>query len=131
MKIKVQFSMSNKDDKSSSDIKKMSTLLLSGATMLTDSCPDCNVPLFKKGEKIFCPNCGRRAVFVRSDEEIKQVEHAHLFSETKETVQDIITGKLNFLAQKLAASEDFEEIKTVAQIMDLLLDISIKISKAQ
>ncbi|UCE12258.1 MAG: hypothetical protein JSV04_08625 [Candidatus Heimdallarchaeota archaeon] len=123
--------MTNKNDNSSSDIKKMSTLLLSGATMLADSCPDCNVPLFKKGDNIFCPKCGRKAVYVRSDEEIKQIEYTHSFSETKETIQDIITGKLNFLAQKLAASEDLEEIKIVAQIMDLLLELTVKISSVK
>ena len=96
--------------------------------MLADSCPDCKVPLFKKNENTFCPKCGRKAVFVTSDEEAKQIEHVHSFSETREMIQDILTGKLNFIAQKLAGCEEFEEMKNILQIMDLLLDLTIKIT---
>ena len=120
--------MSEDRENSSSDIQQMSTLLLSGATMLADSCPDCKVPLFKKNENIFCPKCGRKAVFVSSDDEVKQIEQAHSFSETREMVQDILTGKINFIAQKLADCEEMEEMKNILQIMDILLDITIKIT---
>ncbi|UCG00515.1 MAG: hypothetical protein JSW11_12890 [Candidatus Heimdallarchaeota archaeon] len=123
--------MSKDKENSSSDIKQMSTLLLSGATMLADSCPDCKVPLFKKSEKIFCPKCGRKAVYVSSDDEAKQIEHAHSFSETREMVQDILTGKLNFMAQKLADCEKIEEMKNILQIIDMLIEISIKIASIQ
>ncbi|MFX1285376.1 MAG: Sjogren's syndrome/scleroderma autoantigen 1 family protein [Promethearchaeota archaeon] len=121
--------MSNKEKDSSSDIKQMSTLLLSGATMLTESCPDCKVPLFKKNENTFCPKCGRKAVFVSSEDEVKEIEHAYSFSETREMTQDILTGKLNYMTQKLADCEDFEEIKTILEIMDLLLNLITKIAR--
>lgn len=120
--------MSKKPEDSSSDIKRMSTLLLSGATMLADSCPDCKVPLFKKDDNIFCSKCGRKAVFVSSDEEARQIRHKHSFSETREMIQDILTGKLNFIAQKLASCEEFEEMKNILEIMDLMLDLTIKIA---
>ncbi|UCG90654.1 MAG: hypothetical protein JSU57_02695 [Candidatus Heimdallarchaeota archaeon] len=121
--------MSKKDNDSSSEIKQMSTLLLSGATMLADSCPDCKVPLFKKNENTFCPKCGRKAVYVSSDDEIREIEHAYSFSETRGMLQDILTGKLNFIAQKLAECEDYEEMKIILQIMDLLLNLTIKITR--
>ena len=120
--------MSEDRENSSSDIQQMSTLLLSGATMLADSCPDCKVPLFKKNENIFCPKCGRKAVFVSSDDEVKQIEQAHSFSETREMVQDILTGKINFIAQKLADCEEIEEMKNILQILDLLLELKLKIN---
>ncbi|MFX1505016.1 MAG: Sjogren's syndrome/scleroderma autoantigen 1 family protein [Promethearchaeota archaeon] len=120
--------MSKDDKNSSSDIQHMSTLLLSGATMLADSCPDCKVPLFKKNEEIFCPKCNRKAVFVSSDEEAKRIEQAHSFSETREIVQDILTGKLNFLVQKLADCEEMEEMKNILQTIDMILDIILKIT---
>ena len=123
--------MSKDNENSSSDIKHMSTLLLSGATMLADSCPNCKVPLFKKNENIFCPKCGRKAVFVSSDDEAKQIERAHSFSETREMVQDILTGKLNFFVQKLADCEEMEELKNILQILDMLLDLTIKITSIQ
>lgn len=121
--------MSKENDDSSSDIKRMSSLLLSGATMLADTCPDCKVPLFKKNENTFCPKCSRKAIFVSSDDEIRQIEHAQSFSETCVALQDIFTGKLNFLANKLAACEEFEEMKIILQVMDLLLDLTIKITR--
>jgi UPF0148 protein len=39
-------------------IKKMAELLKSGATMLQDTCPVCNSPLFKFEGKTFCVKCG-------------------------------------------------------------------------
>jgi len=123
--------MSKDNGKSSSDIQHMSTLLLSGATMLADSCPDCKVPLFKKNENIFCPKCNRKAVFVSSDNEVKQVEQAYSLSETREMIQDILTGKLNFVAQKLADCEEMEEMKNILHLMDMLLDMVIKIISIQ
>lgn len=123
--------MSNDNENSSSDIQQMSTLLLSGATMLADSCPDCKVPLFKKNENIFCPKCGRKAVFVSSDDEAKQIEQAHSFSETREMVQDVLTGKINFITQKLADCEEMEEMKNILQILNMLFELKIKISSIQ
>ncbi|MFX0013572.1 MAG: Sjogren's syndrome/scleroderma autoantigen 1 family protein [Promethearchaeota archaeon] len=123
--------MSREKKNSSSDIKSMSDLLLSGATMLADSCPDCKVPLFRKNKNTFCPKCGRKAVFVSSDDEAKRVEYAHSFLETRDMVQDILTGKLNFLAQKLAECDEVEEIRKTLQIIDLLLDVIIKITSIQ
>jgi UPF0148 protein len=123
--------MSEDNENSSSDIQQMSTLLLSGATMLADSCPDCKVPLFKKNENIFCPKCGRKAVFVSSDDEVKRIEQAHSFSETREMLQDILTGKINFTAQKLADCEEVEEMKNILHILDLLLDLKLKLTSIQ
>lgn len=123
--------MSDKNSDNSSDIKRMSSLLISGATMLADTCPDCNVPLFKKDDNVFCPKCNRKAVYVSSDDEIKQIEHKYSFSETLELLQDILTGKLNFLAQKLANCEELKEIQIILQIMDLLIELTNKINKLQ
>ena len=123
--------MSKKNNDSSSDIKRMSTLLLSGATMLSDSCPDCNIPLFKKNENIFCSKCKRKAIFASSNEEIKQIEQSLSFSESRSILQDILIGKLNFLAQKLAASEDLKEMNAILQVMDLLINLTIRITDIQ
>ncbi|RUM33038.1 MAG: hypothetical protein DSY33_05690 [Archaeoglobus sp.] len=53
-------------------ISEMAELLCRGAKMLSYYCPDCNVPLFKNGEKIFCPVCGREAVFENELKEMKE-----------------------------------------------------------
>ncbi|MHA1329988.1 MAG: Sjogren's syndrome/scleroderma autoantigen 1 family protein [Candidatus Hodarchaeales archaeon] len=107
---------------SKDDISKMSSLLLSGATMLADSCPDCNVPLFKRGDNIFCPKCGRKAIYADSDEEVKQIHHIESVKETKELLQDILVGKINFLAKKLAEMENLDEIKSLNQLLFEILE---------
>jgi uncharacterized Zn finger protein (UPF0148 family) len=43
-------------DRKKSELSRMSGLLLSGATMLGEACPDCKVPLFKQNDNIFCLN---------------------------------------------------------------------------
>jgi UPF0148 protein len=123
--------MSDKNTDNSSDIKRMSSLLISGATMLADSCPDCNVPLFKRDDNVFCPKCNRKAVYVSSNDEVRQIEHKYSFSETLELLQDILTGKLNFLAQKLANCEELKEIQIIVQNMDLIIELTHKINKLQ
>jgi len=47
------------EDKKISD---MAELLCRGAKMLSYYCPDCKVPLFKDGTRVFCPSCGRDVV---------------------------------------------------------------------
>ncbi len=44
-------------------ISEMAELLCRGVKMLSHHCPDCGVPLFQDGDRIFCPVCGREAVF--------------------------------------------------------------------
>lgn len=105
----------------------MSTLLLSGATMLADSCPDCTVPLFKKEDKIFCPKCGRKAIYAKSEDEVKRIEDSQSLLETKTILQDILIGKINFLAQQLASNESFDNIKQIIELLDIMTDFLMKI----
>lgn len=39
-----------------------SALLKAGAEMVDDSCPSCGVRLFRMGDEVFCPYCGRLAI---------------------------------------------------------------------
>ncbi|MFX0087220.1 MAG: Sjogren's syndrome/scleroderma autoantigen 1 family protein [Candidatus Hodarchaeota archaeon] len=118
-----------KHDTSPNDFKQMSALLLSGATMLADSCPDCNVPLFKKKERIFCPKCDRNAIYAKSDNEIKQIEHSQSILETRTILQDIFTGKIHFLAQRLASSEELDEIQRIVELLDKIMNLLLKMKE--
>ena len=117
-----------KEPPDSDPITRMSSLLLTGATMLADSCPDCHVPLFKKTNKIFCPKCNREAVYARSDTEAKQLEHKHSYNETIELLQDILQGKLHALSQRLAAAESLDEIDPLVRLIGNLVDLASKIA---
>jgi UPF0148 protein len=118
-----------KQNSSTNDIKQMSTLLLSGATMLADSCPDCNVPLFKKKDRIFCPKCSRNAIYAKSDDDIKQIEHSQSILETRTMLQDIFTGKIHFLAQQLASSERLDEIQRIIELLDKIMNLMLKMKE--
>jgi uncharacterized Zn finger protein (UPF0148 family) len=76
-------------------IQEMSKLLLSGATLLNDSCPDCHVPLFRKGETVFCSSCGRKAVY----------------------------GKLEHLLTRLSQEEDLNAMEELFKVIAILLDL--------
>jgi len=122
--------MAKKSSQSTSDdITKMSSLLLSGATMLGEICPDCKVPLFKKRNDIFCPKCERKAVYAHSDKEISAIQQKYSQNELQELVQDVVLGKINYITQKLAGEENFSEVKHLSEILDGLITILIKIKK--
>jgi UPF0148 protein len=51
------------------EVKKMAELLKSGATMLSEVCPECGTPLFRKGKETFCPKCNKQVVIIQSSEQ--------------------------------------------------------------
>ncbi|GEM_PF-316293 len=51
------------------EVKKMAELLKSGATMLSQTCPECGTPLFRKGKETFCPKCNKPVVIIQSAEQ--------------------------------------------------------------
>ena len=49
-------------------VKEMAELLRKGATMLSQTCPQCKVPLFKlRDGTIICPVCKRKVVFMKEN----------------------------------------------------------------
>jgi len=48
------------------EVKKMAELLKSGATMLSETCPECGTPLFKKAKETFCAKCNKPVVIIHS-----------------------------------------------------------------
>ena len=118
--------MKNSKTPNQTDMAKMSRLLLSGATMLNDSCPDCKIPLFKKDERVFCPQCERDAVYVKDNNEIKQIEQKFSLEESTLQLKDVLTGKMNYLTNQLASSENMQEMMTILDIIDKIILIMQK-----
>ena len=105
------------------DMEKMSKLLLSGATMLKESCPDCKIPLFKQDGKIFCPQCEREAVYVKNDSEVKQLVQKLSLEESTLQLREILTGKLNYLTTQLASSENMQEMLNILDVIEKIIAI--------
>ncbi|MBS7250710.1 MAG: hypothetical protein KIH08_09015 [Candidatus Freyarchaeota archaeon] len=55
---------------SEENIKKMANMLRRGASLLSQSCPQCGAPLFKIKGEIYCPACERKVVIVKEGEQI-------------------------------------------------------------
>ncbi len=120
--------MEEEKGRNKQNLTRMSNLLLSGATMLREACPDCKVPLFKKSDSIFCPQCERKAVYAKDDTEIRQIEQNLSLDESTSRLKDILTGKMNFLANQLASADDHQQIIPILEMIEKILVILQKIS---
>ncbi len=95
---------------SDENIKRMADLLRSGATMLEEACPQCGSPLFKltSGE-VYCANCNRRVVIVKSEEEIPSATTPLSLSVLEETLV-LNLQRLNGLARSETNPEELEKV---------------------
>ncbi|MDD1776054.1 MAG: hypothetical protein LUP94_01715 [Candidatus Methanomethylicus sp.] len=106
----------------------MSDLLRSGATMLSQTCPDCKVPLFKlpSGE-IICPSCNRRAVFTSSNE----VEKVKVEAETTNELDDVILEKTRRLKSLMAKTDNPEQLEKLAKTLIILYDLLDRVRRTK
>lgn len=109
-------------------IKKMSELLRTGAVMLSATCPDCKVPLFKlRSGEIICPSCDRRVVFAADEQEAKRVV-------TEQTViseaESVVLEKISDLTRLIKQSSSEESYLLAKQLLRWL-SIAEKIKKIQ
>jgi len=100
------------------DIKRMADLLKSGATMLSQVCPQCKVPLFKlRTGEIVCPSCGTRYYIVSNSRE----EAEALIHTTIERLERTIMSKLDTLNEILREGMPRErEIEVVDSLIKWL-----------
>jgi len=68
------------------EVKRMAELLKSGASMLSETCPQCGTPLFRKGNETFCPNCNKPVVIIRSAEQEKGFMADRIFEDSEQTL---------------------------------------------
>jgi len=75
------------------EVKKMAELLKSGAAMLSETCPECGTPLFRKGNETFCPKCNKPVVIIQSAEQ----ETRLMTDRVLEDSEQILLGKIKEL----------------------------------
>jgi UPF0148 protein len=68
------------------EVKKMAELLKSGATMLSETCPECGTPLFRKGEETFCPKCNKPVVIIQSAEQETRLMADRVLEDVEQTL---------------------------------------------
>jgi UPF0148 protein len=68
------------------EVKKMAELLKSGATMLSETCPECGTPLFRKGKETFCPKCNKPVVIIQSAEQETRLMADKILEDSEQTL---------------------------------------------
>ncbi|ARM75693.1 Sjogren's syndrome/scleroderma autoantigen 1 family protein [Acidianus manzaensis] len=98
-------------------IKKAAELLRQGATMLSESCPICNSPLFKlKSGDIVCPVHGK-VYLVKSDEEEAKIKREF----SLDSVEGILIDGILVVAKKIKEDPmDSENIMQMIKYLDAL-----------
>lgn len=102
-------------------VRKMASMLKSGATMLERTCPSCRVPLFKlKSGEVICPSCGQKFVIVESEEEELEVYGNIVISQLERTAIAKI-AELNRILQQ--DSDDLGSLQEMLSVVISLLRI--------
>ena len=81
------------------DVKRMAELLKSGATMLSETCPECGTPLFRRGKETFCARCNKPVVIIQSAEDESRLMTDRVLETSEQTllakIQEINTALKN------------------------------------
>ena len=97
----------------SEDVKRMADLLKSGATMLSDVCPECGNPLFRVKGDIFCAKCNKPVVYARPTGPQATVSQSVLL----ETVEQTIVGKISETNALLKLEKDPEKMSVYSNLV--------------
>ncbi len=96
------------------NVKKAADLLRQGATMLSDACPQCGMPLFRlKNGDVLCPTHGK-IYLVKNDEEEETIKK----NVTMDKVEDVLVNNLYYLSSKI--KEDPTDQDSLMQVIRYL-----------
>jgi len=95
------------------DVKRMAELLKSGATMLSDICPECGSPLFRIKGEVFCAKCNKPVVYARATGPQATVSPSHLLDSLEQTV----VVKLNEANEFLRSEKDPEKLASYSNLV--------------
>jgi len=68
------------------DVRGMAELLKSGATMLSETCPECGTPLFRKGKETFCAKCNKPVVIIQTAEDEARLRTDTILQSSEQTL---------------------------------------------
>ncbi|RLG87309.1 MAG: hypothetical protein DRO39_00780 [Thermoprotei archaeon] len=100
-------------------LKKMSELLRAGATMLSETCPICGLPLFKlKSGEVVCPIHGR--IFIaRTEEEVAEASTLSVLTELEKAASAEISKFVKALRSG-DIGNDPTALRTLAAWLDII-----------
>ena len=97
------------------DVRRMADLLKSGATMLSDICPECGTPLFKVKGETFCAKCNRPVVYTKATTVQGDVtlSPSHLL----DSVEQTIVKKINDANEILKNEKQPEKLSAYSNLL--------------
>ena len=98
-------------------VRRMAELLKSGASMLSEVCPECKVPLFRMGREVFCPSCGKRVILVKRGED----ESKYLLLSTLVSVRRTLDMKVRELNDMIAVEKDLDLLEREVEVLNRIL----------
>ncbi|KUO82546.1 MAG: hypothetical protein GU356_09070 [Pyrobaculum sp.] len=106
-------------------VKKIAQLVRAGATLTSYTCPACGTVLVRlKTGELYCANCERAVVLVKTEEEAQQALEVIQLREVRKIIFDKIL-QLGKELERLSASEMIDHLRS----MSLLLDIYERLSR--
>lgn len=102
----------------------MGELLRKGARMLSESCPECNTPIFQlKDGSLYCAMCDKQVVVVPADADTDAIERQN-------RLEDTINKKIKQVQDQLDEEMDPEKINILLETLQKLIDTQTKLKKA-
>ena len=108
-------------------IRRMSELLRSGATMLSQVCPVCNTPLFRVNGQLLCPKCNRNVVVVKEGEEETVAVSISVFGDLENTV----LNKMREIDNAMKDTTDIDEARELANALSVWLDVFERLKRVK
>nr|HDO81378.1 hypothetical protein [Candidatus Bathyarchaeota archaeon] len=109
----------------SENLQKMVDMLRRGATLLSKSCPVCSSPLFKIGDKIWCPTCEKQVVVVREGEPPPPELSSLMLSSLANTIYD----KLKEIEEEIRSARDMDRLQEALRVAVGLLEVLERIKR--
>jgi UPF0148 protein len=108
---------------SEGSMKEMAELLRNGASMLSESCPQCNTPLFRlQSGEIICPMCQKPLKIVSGDIEEQDITH-------QGSLEEILRKKISEVQGLLGEEKNPSKIRNLTETLMVLLDAREKVKK--
>ncbi|MGD0176258.1 MAG: Sjogren's syndrome/scleroderma autoantigen 1 family protein [Candidatus Bathyarchaeia archaeon] len=99
------------------EVKKMAELLKSGATMLSETCPECGTPLFRKGKETFCPKCNKPVVIIESAEQETRLMTDNVLEDSEQT----LLSKIREVSMAMKNETDLEKLVAYGNALTIWL----------
>jgi UPF0148 protein len=115
--------------KEDTPIKRMADLLRQGATLTDLSCPVCASPLFRlKDGKLWCEQDQKKVIIVKEGEQ-PPTQAAPQANAAYDKLETTLLTKIQGIEEKIAKTEDIEELQKLSSALSELLSSLEKIRR--